>query len=132
MPRGRGEGGKPFACPLVLVAILADGIFLFTLIFCARLAFGGLCKKSAYCNRLGDLYFQNKVMRMKVFKPFTRNLPACGNRQDTKRNATAKRSEADAWSDWPDCACIKKRALLLCAATCELTSKCKQSAKEWS
>ena len=26
MPRGREEGGKPFACPLVLVAILADRI----------------------------------------------------------------------------------------------------------
>ncbi len=26
MPRGRGEGGKPFACPLVLVAIFAVGI----------------------------------------------------------------------------------------------------------
>ena len=26
VPRGRGEGGKPFACPLVLVATFADGI----------------------------------------------------------------------------------------------------------
>ena len=29
VPRGRGEGGKPFACPLVLVAIPADGIYFF-------------------------------------------------------------------------------------------------------
>ena len=36
MPRGRGEGGKPFACPLVLVAIFADGIFFVHVDFTAR------------------------------------------------------------------------------------------------
>lgn len=66
---------------------------------------------------------------MKVFKPFTQNLPTCGNRQDTKRNAAAELAELMRGATGLTVLGLK-RALLPCTTTCEPASKCKQCVNE--
>ena len=70
------------------------------------------------------LVFQ--FLRMKGIVPFIHDWPACGNRQDTKRSATAKQMhEATGLT-----VLALKRALLLRFAACEPASKCKQCVNE--
>ena len=61
--------------------------------------------------------------------PCSKNWPACGNRQDTKRNAAAELAELMRVATGLTVLALK-RALLLRAATCEPASKCKQCVNE--
>ena len=58
--------------------------------------------------------------------PCIQEWPACGNRQDTKRSATAKQMHVATGLT----VLALKRALLLRAAACEPASKCKQCVNE--
>ena len=104
MPRGRGKG-ETFCVPTVLSCDTRGRHILFSRpVYSARQTFGGFCKKSAYCN----------------------DGPACGNRQPTKRSATAKQMH--------EATGLTVLALLLALPeqrpACELASKCKKSANE--
>ena len=56
VPRGRGEGGKPFACPLVLVAIPADGIYFLHDDFLREAGIWRLIQKDDPYNRHDQFY----------------------------------------------------------------------------
>ena len=70
---------------------------------------------------------------MKGATPF---IPIIGPRAETGRtqSGTLLRNEVKQMREATDLTVLALflRALLLCAATCELAGKCKQSAKEWS
>ena len=100
-----GGKGETFCVPTVLSCDTRGRPFIFSRpVYSARQTFGGFCKKSTYCN----------------------DEPACGNRQDTKRNATAKQMRGATG--------LTVLALLLALPeqrpACELASKCKKSANE--
>ena len=102
-----GKGGNTFCVPAFLVATRTRGTFSLPTIFLEL-------EELAAC-----------------IKRDSTTIASRGNRQDTKRNAVAKQSEAMACSDWPDCAFIA----CLRAWTrppCEPASKCKQCVNEWS
>ena len=63
---------------------------------------------------------------MKGNKSFIQDWPACGNRQDTKRSATAKQMHVATGLT----VLALKRALLLRVAACEPASECKQCVNE--
>ena len=70
-----------------------------------------------------------QFLRMKGVTPCIHDWPACGNRQDTKRNATAELAELMRGATGLTVLALK-RALLPCAAACEPASKCKQCVNE--
>ena len=80
-------------------------------------------------NRHDQCLVEFHVLRMKGVMPFIQDLPACGNRQDTKRNAAAEFTELMRGATGLTVLALK-RALLLRAATCEPASKCKQCVNE--
>ena len=116
VPRGRGEGGKPFACPLVLVATWTRGAFIFT------------------TNILNSMHLAASAKRWPIQPPrpmFTvvsifadegcrALLPGFANLRKQAGHKAERYSVADAWSDWPDCAWIKAcfASLRCCLRAC--------------
>ena len=104
MPRGGGKGETLLRTPIFKLRYTRTIHFLLRSIYSARQTFGGFCKKSSDCN----------------------DGPACGNRQTTKRSATAKQMH--------EATGLTVLALLLALPgqrpSCELSGKCKKSANE--
>ena len=83
---------KTFCVPTVLSCDTRGRHNLFSQpVYSARLTFGGFCKKSAYCNRLDDVTFQNQVMRMKGATPC---IPRIGPPVETGRCTKQRVREA--------------------------------------
>ena len=77
VPRGRGEGGKPFACPLVLVATFADGIFIFSRFFFAIRCIWRLLQKECLLQPPRGIIFEVWLLRRKWDVLFFDNWHAC-------------------------------------------------------
>ena len=127
MPRGRGERGKTFCVPACFSCDLNSRHFHFHDRYLELDAFGGLYKNITHTTATTNVYWCfNFFLRMKGVTPCIQDWPTFGNRQDTKRSATAKQMhEATGLT-----VLALKRALLPCAATCEPASKCKQCVNE--
>ena len=120
----QGGRGKTFCVPACFSCDLNSRHFHFHDQYFELDAFGGFCKKMTHTTATRNVYWCFNFLRMKGVTPCIQDLPACGNRQDTKRNAAAELAELMRGATGLTVLALK-RALLLRAATCEPASKCK-------
>ena len=94
MPRGGGKGGTLLRARSFKLRHELEAFSFLQPMFRTRCIWRLIQKDIPY-NRNEEYLLEFQILRMKGIAPFIHDGPTCGNRQDTKRSATAKQMHVD-------------------------------------